>query len=139
MILSRYRPGRWIFTILAVLGATFLARWVEPLLVLGSPFALPFLYFAVVLGIAFRYGLGPAVLATVGSAVGIAFIIVASPTPGMIDSRALELKVIFFAAESLLAAALIHAARRSARRDHREAVIQRLHGPQPPLQGPPPP
>jgi hypothetical protein len=130
--LFRYRPGRWIFTVLVVVGATLLARWIEPLLALGSPFALPFLYFGVVLGIAFRHGAGPAVLATVGSAAAIAFITVASPTPGMIDSRDLLLKIVFFAAESLLAAAFIHAARRSARGDQREAVIQRLHGPPPP-------
>ena len=138
MSLSRYRPGRWIFTLLVVLGATLLARWAEPLLALGSPFALPFLYFAVVLGIAFRCGPGPAVLATVGSAAGIAFITVASPTPGFIDSRHLLLKIIFFAAESLLAAAFIHAARGSARGDHREAVTQPLPGPRTPLERPPP-
>lgn len=138
MILSRYRPGRWIFTLLVVFGATFLARWIEPLLVLGSPFALPFLYFAIVLGVAFRHGLGPAILATAAGALGIAFITVASPTPGMIDSRDLALKIIFFAAESLLGAALIHAARHRAREDHREAVIPRLHGPQPPPEPPPP-
>ena len=115
MRLLRYRPGRWIFTLLVILGATFLARWLEPLLALGNPFALPFLYFAMVLGIAFRHGTGPAILATLAGAIGIAFVRVASPTPGMIDSRDLGLEITFFAAESILAAALIHAARRSAR------------------------
>jgi hypothetical protein len=118
VFLSRRGPGRWIgrwvLALLIVIAATILGSLLHPLLALGNPFALSFLYFAMVLGISFRLGIGPAILATFLSALGMAIITITSSPAGVIAGRELLLRIVFFAAQSLLGAALIHAARRRA-------------------------